>query len=103
MSEPAVLELELPLERFHMVAAGLQFVIGRPDTEEWLYLLWDKHFDEVLCRCDDMTARVRCVRVFYDDHIKLNKWRIELGKVIATENWGEANPVDIILESTVLG
>jgi hypothetical protein len=103
MTEAAVLELELPLERFHMVAAGLQFMIGRPDTEEWLYLLWDKRFDEVLCRCGDMTARVKCKRVYYDDRIKDEKWRIELGEVIATENWREANPVDIILESTVLG
>lgn len=85
---PKVLRLTLEPERFNMVAAGLQFVIGRPDTPKVRTLLWNKHFDEVLCHCGEMQVRLHCVRVYHDPHIKLDQWRIELGEVIETKNWG---------------
>ena len=80
MSE--VLELELRAGRFAVVAAGLQHVIGLPNTPEVRGRLGTGRFDEVLCRCGDERARLRCVRVFYDPHTKVNKWRVELGEVL---------------------
>ena len=81
------LELALEPERFGMVAAGLQYVIGRPDTPEWQGSLADRHFDDVLCTCGTMSARLHCVRTFYDAHTKQDKWRIELGTVVTTNGW----------------
>ncbi|MBU8871365.1 MAG: hypothetical protein KOO60_10925 [Gemmatimonadales bacterium] len=83
-----MLRLTLEPERFNMVAAGLQLVIGRPDVPKFRTMLFNRKFDEVLCFCDDMQVRLRCVRVFHDPHIKLDQWRIELGEVIETKNWG---------------
>ena len=79
------LTIELPPERFAVVSEGLVYVIGQPDTPEWRRRLKGKHFDEVRCTCGDMHARLRCVRVFFDDHTRKDKWRIELGKRIV---WG---------------
>lgn len=77
-----VLELELHPERFYVVAAGLQHVIGAPDTPKVRRMLEGRHFDEVLCKNGDQRVRLRCVRVFFDPHTKVLKWRIEMGGVL---------------------
>ena len=77
-----VLELTMHSERYYIVAAGLQHVIGFPDTPKVRVMLEGKHFDEVLCTDGVESARLRCVRVFFDPHTKTNKWRVELGAVL---------------------
>lgn len=72
------LTVELPPERYECVAAGFVFVIGQPDTPEWRARLEGQHFDYVVCTCGTASARLRCRRVFFDEHTRVNKWRIEL-------------------------
>ena len=77
-----VLELTMHEERHYIVAAGLQHVIGLPDTPKVRRLLEGRHFDEVVCVCGDRQARLRCVRVYFDPHTRILKWRVELGEVL---------------------
>lgn len=77
-----VLELTMHSERYYIVAAGLQHVIGFPDTPKVRAMLEDRHYDVVLCTDGVEFARLRCVRVFFDSHTKVNKWRVELGEVL---------------------
>jgi hypothetical protein len=77
-----VLGLQVPAERFYVIAAGLQRVVGMPDTPSMRKLLEGKRFKEVVFTSGDESVRLRCVRVFFDPHTKELKWRIELGEVL---------------------